>query len=72
MLSVYLLILVLNYYSVRVTNEFMISIKYSISESIQELKYNFANIKTVHGLKSNFVLSAFIVIIIIGLWSIWY
>ncbi len=66
------LILVLNYYSVRVTNEFMISIKYSISESIQELKYNFANIKTVHGLKSNFVLSAFIVIIIIGLWSIWY
>ena len=66
------LILVLNFYSIRVTNEFMISIKYSISESIQELKYNFANIKTVHGLKSNFVLSAFIVIIIIGLWSIWY
>ena len=45
------LILVLNFYSIRVTNEFMISIKYSISESIQELKYNFANIKTVHGLK---------------------
>lgn len=66
------LILVLNLYSVRITNDFILGLQYSISESTQELKYNFASIKTMHGLKSNFVLSAFIVIIIIGLWSIWY
>ena len=66
------LILALNFYSVRVPNDFMISVQSSIAESIQELKYNFANIKTMHALKSNFLLSAFIVMIIIGLWSIWY
>jgi SSS family solute:Na+ symporter len=66
------IILVLNFYSIRVTNDFIQSMQASITESMQELKINFANIKTVHRLKSNFVLSAFIVIIIIGLWSIWY
>ncbi|HCY77991.1 MAG TPA: symporter [Ignavibacteriales bacterium] len=66
------LIMVLNIYSIRSTNDFIIGIQTSISESIQELKINFANIKTVRGLKSNFLLSAFIVIIILGLWSIWY
>lgn len=66
------LIIVLNIYSVRSTNDFISGIQTSISESIQELKINFANIKTVRGLKSNFLLSAFIVIIILGLWSIWY
>jgi SSS family solute:Na+ symporter len=66
------LIFVLNFYSVQITNDLRINIQYSISESIQELKYNFACIKRMHGLKSNFLLSAFIVIIIIGLWSIWY
>lgn len=66
------LIMVLNIYSVRSTNDFISGIQTSISESIQELKINFANIKTVRGLKSNFLLSAFIVIIILGLWSIWY
>ena len=66
------IILVLNFYSVRVTNDLIQSMQSSITESMQELKINFANIKTVHRLKSNFVLSAFIVIIIIGLWSIWY
>jgi solute:Na+ symporter, SSS family len=67
-----MMILVLNLYSARITNDFMISIQYSISESLKELKSNLAGIKTMHGLKSNFILSAFIVIIIIGLWSIWY
>jgi SSS family solute:Na+ symporter len=66
------LILALNFYSVKTTNDFLLGLQYSISESLQELKGNFASIKTVHGLKSNFLLSAFIVIIIIGLWSIWY
>jgi SSS family solute:Na+ symporter len=66
------IILVLNFYSVRVANDFIQSIQSSLTESLQELKINFVNIKTFHRLKSNFVLSAFIVIIIIGLWSIWY
>ncbi|HEX9252166.1 MAG TPA: sodium:solute symporter [Ignavibacteriaceae bacterium] len=66
------LILALNFSSVRIANDLTISLQYSISESIQELKGNFVSIKTVRGLKSNFLLSAFIVMIIIGLWSIWY
>ncbi len=66
------IILVLNFYSVRATNDFINSIQSSLTESLQELKINFSNIKTVHGLKSNFLLSAFILMIIIGLWSIWY
>lgn len=53
------IILVLNTYSVKIINDFTLGIQYSISESFQELK-------------SNFVLSAFIVIIIIGVWSLWY
>jgi len=66
------IILVLNYSSVKITSGIIIDIRNSISESYLELKNNFASIRTVHGLKSNFVLSAFIVILIIGLWSIWY
>lgn len=66
------LILILNIYSVKISNEFIMSIRYSISESMLELKNNFSNIKRVRGLKSNFLISAFIVMIIIGLWSIWY
>ncbi|MEO8232376.1 MAG: sodium:solute symporter [Ignavibacteriota bacterium] len=66
------LILVLNRYSVKITNEFVLSIRSSILESLLELKNSFSNIKSVQGLKTNFLLSAFIVIIIIGLWSIWY
>jgi SSS family solute:Na+ symporter len=66
------IILVLNFYSVRVANDFIQGIQSSLMESLMELKINFVNLKTFHRLKSNFVLSAFIVIIIIGLWSIWY
>jgi SSS family solute:Na+ symporter len=66
------IILVLNTYSVKIINDITLGIQYSISESIQELKINLANIKTVQKLKSNFVLSAFIVIIIFGVWSLWY
>lgn len=66
------IILVLNFYSIRIANDFIQSIQSSLKESLLELKINFVNIKTVHRLKSNFILSAFIVIIIIGLWSIWY
>jgi solute:Na+ symporter, SSS family len=66
------LILILNTYSIKNTDDVILGIRSSIVESLQELKVNFLNIKSVRGLKSNFLLSAFIVIIIIGLWSIWY
>lgn len=66
------LILVLNFYSARITNEIILNIQSSISESLQELKINFANIMAARKLTSNFLLSAFIVIIIFGVWSIWY
>jgi Na+/proline symporter len=38
---------------------------------IWNLNFNFDNIKTIRTTKANFVLSAFIVLIIFGLWSIW-
>jgi len=66
------IILVLNTFSVKIVNDFTLGLQYSILESIQELKINFANIKTIQKLKSNFVLSIFIVIIILGVWSLWY
>ncbi len=39
---------------------------------IWNLDFNFDNIKTIRATKTNFVLSAFIVLVILGLWSIWY
>lgn len=39
---------------------------------IWNLDFNFGKIKTIPETKENFVLSAFIVIVILGLWSIWY
>ena len=39
---------------------------------IWNLNFNFDNIKTIRTTKVNFVLSAFIVLVIFGLWSIWY
>jgi SSS family solute:Na+ symporter len=39
---------------------------------IWNLDFNFGSIKTISATKANFVLSAFIVLVILGLWSIWY
>ncbi|MFC2119887.1 hypothetical protein ACFLQ4_02330, partial [Bacteroidota bacterium] len=39
---------------------------------IWNLDFDFGNIKTIRATKTNFVLSAFIVLVILGLWSIWY
>jgi SSS family solute:Na+ symporter len=66
------IILVLNAYSTKTINDFTLSIQNSISESVQELKINLANIKATQKLTTNFVLSAFIVVIILGVWSLWY
>jgi hypothetical protein len=39
---------------------------------IWNLEFNLGKIKTIRETKTNFVLSAFIVLVILGLWSIWY
>jgi SSS family solute:Na+ symporter len=39
---------------------------------IWNLTFDFGNVKTIKATKANIVLSAFIVLVILGLWSIWY
>lgn len=66
------IIIVLNYSTVTVTNQFFTEIRNSINESFWDIKNGIKNTAKTHVLNPNLVLSAFIVIIIIGLWSIWY
>ncbi len=47
-------------------------LQYSFAESYRELKLDFINIKKLASHKFNLLFSAFIVLIIIGLWSLWY
>jgi SSS family solute:Na+ symporter len=47
-------------------------LQYSFAESYNELKSDFINVKNLAGHKFNLLLSAFIFLIIIGLWSLWY
>ena len=47
------------------------NIKYSISESYKEFSYNLSNSGTINGYKSSLILSVFILIIIISMWSLW-
>ncbi len=47
-------------------------LQYSFAESYRELKIDFKNIKNLAGHKFNLLFSAFIFLIIIGLWSLWY
>ena len=66
------IILVLNSFSIKILNEFTLGLQYSVSDSIRELKTNFINIRKAQKLKSNFVFSAFIIVIIFGVWGLWY
>jgi len=66
------IIIALNYLSEKSASETGLSINRSINENIKEIRFGFTNSRSIQGLKSNFLLSAFIVIIIIGLWSLWY
>jgi SSS family solute:Na+ symporter len=66
------LILVLNYLAVKKNSETTFRLNYSVSESVMEISSGLSNLRSVSGIKSNLILSAFIVIIIIGLWSLWY
>jgi SSS family solute:Na+ symporter len=65
------LILILNISSVKVNNGFTVFLQTSISESFGELRTNYLYIKSKHRLHANFFFSVFILIVIIGLWSIW-
>ena len=47
-------------------------LQYSFAESYQELKLDFLNLKNLASHKFNLLFSAFIFLIIIGLWSMWY
>ena len=66
------IIMVLNTLSIKTANEIELGLRSNIGESLNEIRFNFSSFKAMQGLKSNLLLSAFIVIIIIGLWSIWY
>ncbi len=66
------IILLLNTASVKSTNKFVIEIQNSITESLLDIKNSVLNIKAARRLNPNLLLSACIVIIILGLWSFWY
>lgn len=66
------IILLLNAFAWENSNEFADNLLHSMKENYLDVKSSIKSMKTIHKINSNFVLSAFIVIIIIGLWSIWY
>ncbi|QQS35394.1 MAG: sodium:solute symporter [Ignavibacteriales bacterium] len=66
------LIVVLNYASSKKNITTVFGLKYTITESMMDITSGVSNLRSVRGIKSNLILSAFIVIIIIGLWSLWY
>lgn len=66
------IILLLNTASVKSANKFVIEIQNSITESLLDIKNSVLNIKAARRLNPNLLLSACIVIIILGLWSFWY
>lgn len=46
-------------------------IRYLIQESYKEFSYSFSNSGTINGYRSNLILSVFILLIIISMWSLW-
>jgi len=65
------MILTLSLGESRENNRFALQFRQSVSESISEIRGNFARLNRVGKLNSSFVLSAIILIAIIGVWSIW-
>ena len=57
------IIVVLNYFVVKSTAESKSEIQLNIEESLRDIRFSFSNFKAVQGLKSNLLLSAFIVIL---------
>lgn len=65
------MIIVLNFSNSTESNPFARQFRETFSESMLEIKGNFACLSKVGKLSSSFVLSAIILLMIIGLWSIW-
>jgi SSS family solute:Na+ symporter len=66
------IILILNTVSVKSSNKFILQIQNSITESFFEIKNSVLNITSVRSSNPNLVFSAFIVMLIIGVWSLWF
>ena len=65
------MILGLNTGNSKETNPFAVQFKNSFRESGREVAAGFSNIIKTHTLNPSFVLSAIVLIMILGLWSIW-
>ncbi|MHB1687262.1 MAG: sodium:solute symporter [Ignavibacteriaceae bacterium] len=50
----------------------IVKVQYLFPDTIHEISFGIKNINTVSGYKTNLLMSGFILLIIIGLWSIWY
>jgi SSS family solute:Na+ symporter len=50
----------------------VVKVQYLFPDTIHEIGFGIKNINTVSGYKTNLLMSAFILLIILGLWSIWY
>ncbi len=48
------------------------SIYYLLPDSLKDIRFDLSNTATVRDCKTNIVMSVFIFLVIIGLWSIWY
>jgi hypothetical protein len=59
--------------SIKVRNKTEIQINFKDKiPGIWDLEFNFTRLKILQADKINFALSAFIIIVIFGVWSIWY
>lgn len=65
------MILILNMQTRSEGNQFAFQIRTSFTESLSEIRFGFFEAVKLHRLNANMVLSAFILILIAGLWSIW-
>ena len=66
------IITILNYISVEQPSKFTVGLRNSVVESLKDISYSVSNLKSVNLIRTNLIFSAFILLIILGLWSIWY
>ncbi len=66
------IILVLNYRTAGFTGRYAFELRGSFSQCFRDITYCISNLKSVNVVRSNLILSAFILLIVIGLWSYWY
>ncbi len=66
------IILVLSYFPQREKKSKISSIQYLVPHSFSELTISFSNNPSKASLRINVMMSAFILLVIIGLWSIWF